>query len=61
MDIIPMAIGGLAFPIMIMFAVISASDDKKECSTCGFSKESHSDKDKQWHPDNNPCNNFTRK
>ena len=31
------------------------------CKTCGFCNAAHTDKDLQWHPDNEPCNKFTQK
>lgn len=56
MDLIPLVLAGLAFPVGIAYIII---DNSKECKNCGFNKVAHSDKDKQWHPDSEPCKNFT--
>lgn len=47
--------------ILIVYFFVKRSHNKQECENCGFRRESHLNKDLQWHPDFELCDFFTPK
>tara|TARA_Y100001963_G_C6554198_1_gene341223 strand:+ start:447 stop:623 length:177 start_codon:yes stop_codon:yes gene_type:complete len=47
--------------LFILLAMFTVLRDDPECAVCGFRKSAHKNKNKQWHPDYSPCDNFKEK